>query len=105
MDRDYTLFSQWREHLAPLGAKQIRLQAGWAKCERQPGIYDFAWLDDIIDGVIGSGVEPWLQTGYNNPLYGGEEGLFSHMPTSDEALAAWDEWAGGRRAGGSARAI
>ncbi|MFW5874388.1 MAG: GH39 family glycosyl hydrolase [Verrucomicrobiota bacterium] len=92
MDRDYTDFSQWRQYLAPLGAKKIRLQAGWAKCEREPGVYDFEWLDKIIDGVIASGVEPWLQTSYNNPVYGGERGLFSGMPQSEEALLAWDRW-------------
>jgi len=30
----------------PLGAKRIGFQAGWAKCEKRPGVYDWAWLDE-----------------------------------------------------------
>lgn len=94
MDRDYTDFNQWREYLGPLGAKKIRLQAGWAKCEPEKGQYDFEWLDEIIDGVIAQGVEPWLQTSYGNPIYegGGDIYLSGGFPTSEEALAAWDRW-------------
>ena len=47
--------TQWREYLGPLGAKQVRLQGGWAKCEREPGVYEFAWLDAIVDDVLASG--------------------------------------------------
>ena len=84
MDRDYTIFKNWQEYLAPLGAKQIRLQAGWAKCEKEKGVYNFEWLDKIVDGVLASGVESWLQTSYGNALYGGEaklgggDGLYGH---------------------------
>jgi len=38
-----------QEVLGPLGAKAIRLQAGWAKCETEPGIYDFDWLDEVVN--------------------------------------------------------
>lgn len=94
MDRDYTDFDQWKEHLGPLGAKKIRLQAGWAKCEPQKGVYNFQWLDEIIDEVIAQGLEPWLQTSYGNPIYegGGDIYLSGGFPTSEEALAAWDRW-------------
>jgi hypothetical protein len=94
MDRDYTVYDYWREYLGPLGAKAVRLQAGWAKCEREPGQYDFAWLDAIIDDVLVQGVHPWLQTSYGNPIYsgGGDFFLGGGLPTSDVALAAWDRW-------------
>ena len=94
MDRDYTDFDQWKQYLGPLGAKKIRLQAGWAKCEPQKGVYNFAWLDAIIDEVIAQGLEPWLQTSYGNPIYegGGDIYLSGGFPTSEEALAAWDRW-------------
>ena len=94
MDRDLVDFTSWKDHLGPLGAKQIRLQAGWAKCEREKGVYDFAWLDDVVDHAIAQGVEPWLQTSYGNPIYEGGGGihLSAGFPTSQVALAAWDDW-------------
>lgn len=94
MDRDYTTFDEWKQYLGPTGAKKIRLQAGWAKCEPEKGVYNFEWLDEIIDGVIAQGVEPWLQTSYGNPIYegGGDIFLSAGFPTSEEALAAWDQW-------------
>lgn len=94
MDRDYTDFNQWKDYLGPTGAKKVRLQAGWAKCEPKKGVYNFQWLDEIIDGVIAQGVEPWLQTSYGNPIYegGGDIYLSGGFPTSEEALAAWDRW-------------
>lgn len=94
MDRDYTIYDNWKEYLGPLGAKKIRLQAGWAKTEQEKGVYDFTWLDEIIDDVIDQGVEPWLQVSYGNPIYDGGGGarLGAGLPTSKEALQAWDEW-------------
>jgi hypothetical protein len=94
MDRDFVDFESIRDHIGPLGAKQVRLQAGWAKCEPEPGVYDFGWLDEIIDSVISDGVEPWLQASYGNPVYegGGGSSLHGGFPTSAEALAAWDRW-------------
>lgn len=94
LDRDYADFSQAAPHLGPLGATRVRLQAGWARCEPAPGVYDWAWLDAIIDASLAQGVRPWLQTSYGNPLYpgGGGRGLADPMPASPEALAAWDRW-------------
>ncbi|MBC7000325.1 beta-galactosidase [Cytophaga sp. FL35] len=94
MDRDFTDFDQWKQYLGATGAKKIRLQAGWAKCERKKGEYNFEWLDKIIDEVIAQGVEPWLQTSYGNPIYegGGMPNLSGGFPVSEEALTAWDQW-------------
>ncbi len=94
MDRDYTSYDEWKQFLGPTGAKKVRLQAGWAKCEKEKGVYDFEWLDKIIDDVIAQGVEPWLQTSYGNPIYegGGQIFLSGGFPTSVEALEAWDQW-------------
>ena len=94
MDRDLVDFYSWKDHLKQLGAKKIRLQAGWAKCEKEKGVYDFKWLDEIIDYVISQGVEPWLQTSYGNPIYEGGGGihLSAGLPTSEEGLEAWDNW-------------
>ncbi len=94
IDRDFVDFSEIKDHLEPLGAKTVRLQAGWAKCEPQPGHYDFAWLDEIVDGVIDAGMEPWLQTSYGNPIYegGGGSSLHGGLPTSVLSFDAWDRW-------------
>ena len=37
LDRDFADFEQYKEFLAPLGIKTIRLQGGWAKCEPEKG--------------------------------------------------------------------
>lgn len=95
IDRDFTVYRHYRQYLGPLGAKAIRLQAGWAKCEREPGVYAWGWLDDIVNDAIAQGVQPWLELSYGNPVHpgGGDTGLGGGFPTSPEALAAWDRWA------------
>jgi Beta-glucosidase/6-phospho-beta-glucosidase/beta-galactosidase len=95
LDRGFAVYQNFRDHLGPLGAKSVRLQSGWARCEREPGVYNWAWLDEIVDDAIAQGVHPWLQLSYGNPLYagGGDSGLGGGIPRSDEALAAWDRWA------------
>lgn len=95
LDRDYVDFTQTGSHLLELGAKSVRLQAGWAKCEPRPGMdYEWGWLDAVIDQCIKQGVRPWLQTSYGNPAYpgGGGVGLAEGIPHSNEALAGWDRW-------------
>lgn len=94
LDRDYAVYANYRKYLGPLGAKHIRLQAGWAKCEKKPGVYDFAWIDEIVNDAISQGVQPWLETSYGNTIYpdGGGTGLGGGLPKSPEALAAWDQW-------------
>ena len=94
LDRDFANFDEYCEHIVPLGIKTIRLQAGWAKCERQKGVYDFAWLDHIVDYAVSRGVNVLLETDYGNPVYEGGGGwdLAGGFPTGEEALRAWDAW-------------
>ncbi len=94
LDRDFAVYDNYKEYLGPLGAKQIRLQGGWAKTEREKGRLDFGWLDRVIDDAREQGVDPWLQVSYGNPVYegGGVADLAGGIPTSEEALAAWDRW-------------
>jgi hypothetical protein len=94
LDRDLAVWDNYKAYLAPLGVKKIRLQAGWAKCEKVPGVYDWKWLDQIIDYAIANGMEPWLQTSYGNPVYagGGGTGLLNSLMNSEEGYAAWDRW-------------
>ncbi len=94
MDRDFTIYRHWKQYLGPLGAKKARIQAGWAKTEKEKGTYDWAWLDEIIPDMVARGVEPWVCLCYGNPVYpgGGDTGLGGGLPTSEEALKAWDRF-------------
>ena len=94
LDRDYTSYDAFKTYLDDLGAKRIRLQGGWARCERVKGHYDFAWLDAIVDDALARGVQPWLELSYGNPIYegGGAAALAGGIPHSTQALAAWDAW-------------
>ena len=94
LDRGYGDYEAYKAYLEPLGIRYIRLQAGWARCEREEGVYDFTWLDRIIDDAVSRGLRPWLQLSYGNPLYkgGGNGYSSSELPKSAEALAAWDKW-------------
>lgn len=94
IDREYSDYNAFKEYLPALGIRRIRLQGGWARTEKDPGIYDFAWLDQIIDDALSRGLEIWLETDYGNPAYegGGGRTLAGGFPTSEIALAAWDKW-------------
>jgi len=91
MDRDYTIYTNWREYLGPLGVKGARIQSGWAKTETEPGVYDWRWLDEMIPDMADQGVRPWVCLSYGNPVYpeGGTASHKSPMPKG-EALKAWD---------------
>ncbi len=56
MDRDYTIYANWRNYLGSLGVKKARIQSGWAKTEQKKGQYDWAWLDEIIPDMVDQGV-------------------------------------------------
>ena len=92
LDRDFAKFSEYKNYVGELGVKHARLQSGWAKCEKQQGVYDFAWLDECVNGLNEQGVKPWICLCYGNPIYGSDIHLgagvaaLSHSP---EAMAAW----------------
>ena len=94
LDRDFADYQQYKVYIVPLGIKTIRLQGGWAKTEKVKGMYDFAWLDTLIDDARGRGLNILLETDYGNPIYEGGGGfdLAGGFPTSEAALAAWDRW-------------
>lgn len=94
LDRDYVDYQAAAPYLGRLGATSTRLQGGWAKTEKTKGVYDWTWLDRIVEDAHSRGVKPWLQLSYGNGAYpgGGGSGLGGHLPSSTEALAAWDAW-------------
>lgn len=63
-DQDHAL-----KNIEDLGVKWARLQTGWARTEKEKGVYDFSWLDEIVNKLIERGVTPWLSISYGNPLY------------------------------------
>lgn len=69
MDRDYAIFNEFRSFVGQTGVGYARLQSGWAKTEQKKGKYDFAWLDEHVDGLIAEGVHPWMCLCYGNPIY------------------------------------
>ena len=90
LDRNYATFANYKHLLGPLGVGWARLQSGWAKCEQQPGVYDFAWLDEHVDGVIEQGMKPWLSLSYGNPIYSDDGITLNSSIWSDEkTMTAW----------------
>ena len=94
IDREHADWRSVCEYVPPLGIARIRQQAGWARCEKDPGIYDFAWLDYVVFDAKKRGIDVWMELTYGNPSYpgGGGRGLAAGIPTSEEGLAAWDRW-------------
>jgi hypothetical protein len=91
MDRDMTIYDNWKQYLGSLGVKKARIQSGWQKTERERGKFDWAWLDAIVRDMVAQGVEPWMTLCYGNTLYpgSGSTGLGSKPPSEGEPLAAW----------------
>lgn len=52
-----------------MGVHYVRLQSGWQRTETEKGVYDFSWLDDLVDNIIARGQEPWIDLCYGNGLY------------------------------------
>lgn len=69
LDRDTFNAEKCYEPLSKTGIKHARCQTGWIKCEKEKGIYDFEWLDNITDNLLRAGVKPWFCVTYGNPLY------------------------------------
>ncbi|MBE6702802.1 MAG: hypothetical protein E7585_05265 [Ruminococcaceae bacterium] len=69
LDRDVFDPEKAYDKVARIGVKKIRVQSGWARTEKSEGVYDFAWLDKIVDNLIYRGLEPWICLCYGNPIY------------------------------------
>ncbi|MBO7510516.1 MAG: hypothetical protein J6T35_04960, partial [Bacteroidales bacterium] len=94
MDREHADWRAVRPYVSPLGIARVRQQAGWARCEKDPGMYDFAFLDQCVFDAQKMGVKVWMELSYGNPRYegGGGRHLNAGFPSSEEALRAWDRW-------------
>ncbi|MBC6995141.1 hypothetical protein QWY85_05425 [Neolewinella lacunae] len=94
MDRDYTIYDNWKAYVEPLGITQVRLQSGWAKTEKKQGQYDFAWLDHHVRDLVKKGVKPWISLSYGNEIYSGGGGirLGAGLPNSGTAKEGWKRY-------------
>ncbi len=80
--------------LAETGVKWARCQSGWSRCEKTPGVYDFAWLDRVIDRFCEVGIQPWLGLSFGNRLYSPDAKHPSAVGCppvcyGEKAVAAW----------------
>ncbi|MDA3923376.1 MAG: beta-galactosidase [Kiritimatiellae bacterium] len=93
LDRDLADWDAYKGYLKYLGIKRIRLQGGWNKTEKEKGVYDFEWLDHIVDSAHDLGIKVCLETSYGNRLYNPHAGLGpgGYLPAGEE-LEAWDKW-------------
>lgn len=69
LDRELFRPEKCYDLLEQSGIGSARCQTGWAKCEKEPGVYDFAWLDAIVDALLSRSIRPWFNVGFGNPLY------------------------------------
>ncbi|MDY4434340.1 MAG: beta-galactosidase, partial [Candidatus Flemingibacterium sp.] len=69
LDRDVFDPEKAYDKLALVGVKWVRLQSGWQRTEREKGVYNFAWLDRVVDELIARGMRPWICLCYGNDLY------------------------------------
>ena len=69
LDRDTFEPSKTFRLLGESGVKWARCQTGWMKCEKKVGKYDFAWLDEVVDGLGAEGIETWFSVSFGHPYY------------------------------------
>ena len=90
IERGFTVYDEYRPFVGKLGVGYARLMSGWAKTETQKGVYDFEWLDAIVDDMVSQGVCPWMCICYANPIYkGGLIDLDSPIFTDEDTMQAW----------------
>ena len=60
LDRDVFDPEKAYDKVAACCVKMVRLQSGWQRTEKEKNVYDFAWLDGIVDNFVRRGIEPWI---------------------------------------------
>ena len=94
LDRDLFDPALCYDRVAESGAKFARCQTGWARTEKVPDVYDFDWLDEVVDNLLARGIQPWFNVGYGNPIYmpdAPNSTAVGCVPTlyGEEVTAAW----------------
>ena len=52
LDRDVFDPEKAYDRVGELGVKRVRIQSGWQRTEVEKGVYNFEWLDKIVDNLI-----------------------------------------------------
>ena len=60
LDRDAFDPERVYEKVNETGVKWARIQSGWEKTERVRGVYDFEWLDRVVDRFLSYKITPWI---------------------------------------------
>lgn len=89
IERGFTVYDEYKQFVGKLGVGYARLMSGWAKTETQKGVYDWEWLDVIVDDIISQGVCPWMCICYANPIYKGLIDLDTPIWTDEQTMQAW----------------
>lgn len=93
MDRDFTIYDNWKSYLGPLGFKKVRILSGWAKTESVPKRYEWEWMDNIVNDMLQQCVTPWVTLCYGNPLYTTfKDDSRGDPPRTEEAFKAWESY-------------
>lgn len=97
LDRDVFDPEKAYDKVASLGVKRARIQSGWARTETEKGVYDFEWIDKIVDNFLVRGIEPWVCLCYGNALYNEEAknvfGAVGCPPIfTEEQRKAWESY-------------
>ncbi len=97
LDRDAFNPEKAYDKVGEIGVKWVRIQSGWQKTEKEKGVYDFAWLDAIVDNIIARSMTPWMCVCYGNRLYGGmAEEVFGAVGCppihTEEQRVAWHNY-------------
>ena len=92
MDRDYAVWDAYKDYLPYLGAKRGRLFSGWAKTEREKGVYDFAWLDVQVREMAAMGMKPWICLSYGNPVWGSGRRIGQSLKLITDRPEAFEAW-------------
>jgi len=97
LDRDAFDPKKAYDKISEIGVKWVRIQSGWQKTEKEKGVYDFAWLDSIVDNLLSRGMIPWMCVCYGNQIYGGlaveNFGAVGCPPVlTEEQRGAWDNY-------------
>ncbi|WP_421826316.1 GH39 family glycosyl hydrolase [Larkinella sp.] len=91
LDRDLWKPKEVYPWIDNLPVKWGRLQTGWGRVEREKGKYDWAWLDESVDGLVSRGVKPFFNVGYGNTNY--TTGEVGHHPLDiPVANEAWKRY-------------
>lgn len=94
LDRDVFDPEKAYDKVAETGVKWARIQSGWQRTEREKGVYNFEWIDSIVDNLLERGIQPWVCLCYGNDLYNEEAkevfGAVGCPPIfSDEQKKGW----------------